>query len=277
MITLDGRSLTPAAVVQIARGTAEARISDEARERNAAAERLVRQLLERGDLIYGVTTGVGMLRSAPAASEGSGDFQWRLLRSHAGGGGAPLTVEVVRAAMAVRANQLGAGGAGVGDDLLDGLLAALRTGVTPFARELGSLGTGDLTVLAEIGLALGGEGDCWVGDDIVPAGHALAAHGLKPVSYGPRDGIAFMSSNAVSIGQAALVFNDASRLLESALGVAALATPRAGPPTHCRAWPWRSPPSSCWPCAPCAWQAAVPWAQESAGSTTPPPRASIPT
>ena len=124
--------------------------------------------------------------------------------------------------MAVRANQIGAGGAGIGDQLLDALLAALRAGITPFARELGSLGTGDLTVLAEIGLALGGEGECWVGDDVVPAAEALAAHGLTPVTYGPRDGIAFMSSNAVSIGQAALVFTDAVRLLESSLGVAAL-------------------------------------------------------
>ena len=124
--------------------------------------------------------------------------------------------------MAVRANQLGAGGAGVGDGLLDALLGALRADVTPFARELGSLGTGDLTVLAEIGAALGGEGDCWVGDDVVPAGEALAAAGLEPVHYGPRDGLAFMSSNAVSIGQAALVFHDARRLLDSALGVAAL-------------------------------------------------------
>ena len=94
--------------------------------------------------------------------------------------------------------------------------------MTPFARELGSLGTGDLTVLAEIGAALGGEGDCWVGDDVVPAADALAAAGLQQVTYGPRDGLAFMSSNAVSIGQAALVFHDASRLLDAALGVAAL-------------------------------------------------------
>lgn len=222
VITLDGRSLTPGAVVRIARGRADARIADVARERNAAAERLVRDLLDRGDLLYGVTTGVGVLRSAPSALEDPGDFQWRLLRSHAGGGGSPLGVEVVRAAMAVRANQLGAGGAGVGDALLDALLAALRAGVTPFAREVGSLGTGDLTVLAEIGLALGGEGECWVGDDVVPAAEALATHGLAPVRYGPRDGVGFMSSNAVSIGQAALVYNDASRLLESALGVSAL-------------------------------------------------------
>src|SRR4051794_510338 len=124
--------------------------------------------------------------------------------------------------MAVRVNQIGAGGAGVGEALVDALLGALRAGVTPLAREIGSLGTGDLTVLAEIGLALGGEGEGWVGDDVVPAAEALAAHGLEPVSFGPRDGIGFMSSNAVSIGQAALVFHDATQLLESALGVAAL-------------------------------------------------------
>ena len=227
-VILDGRTLTPAQVVAIARGRGQARLSGAARERNAAAERLVRRLLERGELLYGTSTGVGVLRESPAATEDPGDHQWRLLRSHAGGGGAPLTVEVVRAAMAVRANQLGAGGAGVGESLVDGLLGALREGVTPFAREIGSLGTGDLTVLAEIGTALGGEGQCWVGDEVLPAAEALAGAGLDPVTYGPRDGIGFMSSNAVSIGQAALVFHDASRLLESALGVAALSYEATG-------------------------------------------------
>jgi histidine ammonia-lyase len=57
---------------------------------------------------------------------------------------------------------------------------------------------------------------------VVPSAEALAAHGLQPVRFGPRDGIGFMSSNAVSIGQAALVYHDAGRLLESALAVSAL-------------------------------------------------------
>ena len=222
VIALDGRTLTPAGVVAIARRRARAELAPAARERNAAAEHLVRDLIERGDLLYGVTTGVGALRGQPTELEDPSHHQWRLLRSHAGGGGAPLATEVVRAAMAVRVNQLGAGGAGVGDGLLDALLGALRADVTPFARELGSLGTGDLTVLAAIGAALGGEGECWVGDEVVPAADALAAAGLAQVTYGPRDGLAFMSSNAVSIGQAALVFHDASRLLDAALGVAAL-------------------------------------------------------
>jgi histidine ammonia-lyase len=227
-LVLDGRSLTPQGVADVARGRAEVVLDEDARRRNLASERLVRTLLDRGELLYGVTTGVGSLRSVPSLLEDPGDFQWRLVRSHAGGGGAPLSVEVVRAAMAVRANQIGAGGAGVGDALLDGLVALLRTGVTPVVRELGSLGTGDLTVLAEIGLVLGGEGECWVGDDRVAAADALAAHGLAPLSYGPRDGIAFMSSNAASIGQAALVFHDASWILDAALGVAALSYEATG-------------------------------------------------
>src|SRR5215208_1258221 len=181
-VVLDGRTLTPAGVVAIARGRAQARVSAAARERNAAAERLVDELLDRGELLYGTSTGVGVLRSSPSALEDAGENQWRLVRSHAGGGGGALTVEVVRAAMAVRANQIGAGGAGIGEGLLDALLGALRAGVTPFARELGSLGTGDLTVLAEIGVALGGEGRCWVGDDAVPTAEAMEAHGLSPAT-----------------------------------------------------------------------------------------------
>src|SRR3954471_7788989 len=106
-------------------------MTPEARERNAAAGRLVDTLLRQGDLLYGVTTGVGALRAAPSALEDPRDHQWRLLRSQAAGGGAPLTVEVVRAAMAVPPNQTGACGAGIGEPLLDALLGALRAGVTP--------------------------------------------------------------------------------------------------------------------------------------------------
>jgi hypothetical protein len=64
------------------------------------------------------------------------------LRSHACGAGAVLWSESVRAAMATRANQIGAGGAGVANELLDALVACLNAGLSPFTRELGSLGTG---------------------------------------------------------------------------------------------------------------------------------------
>ena len=133
-----------------------------------------------------------------------------------------LTVPVVRAAMATRANQIGAGGAGVADELLDALVGALNAGLTPFTRELGSLGTGDLTNLADVALALLGEGRVWRGDDLIDAAQGLADAAIEPARLGPRDGLAFISSNAFSIGYAALLVVDARRLLDAWLTVAAL-------------------------------------------------------
>jgi histidine ammonia-lyase len=200
-VILDGCGLTPTAVDAVARGGERVELAGEARERNAAAARALDHLVARGEQVYGVTTGVGPFRTRPVSEDKRGDQQLRLLRSHASGAGPELPRERVRAAMVVRANQLGAGGAGVSDGLLDALVEALNADLTPVAHEIGSLGTGDLTVLAEIAIALI--------DEYAPA-------------LGARDGLGFMSSNAASAGHAALVAAAADRLLDGALRVAAL-------------------------------------------------------
>jgi histidine ammonia-lyase len=225
---LDGRSLTAAEVAAVAREGRPVELNEAARARNAAAADALARLARDGTPIYGVTTGVGALRSRKVPPRECEGHQLRLLRSHACGAGRPLAVDRVRAALVVRANQLGAGGAGVSDELLGALVAALNAGVVPFTRELGSLGTGDLTVLADIALALLGEGWAWRGDQLVPAGRALADAGLGAPRLGPRDGIAFMSSNAASAGDGALLAVDADRLLATGLAVAALSFLAAG-------------------------------------------------
>jgi histidine ammonia-lyase len=201
-VILDGRSLTFEAVEAVARGGAGVRIDDAAVERNAAAARALDELLARGEPVYGVTTGVGPFRTREVPPGERGEQQLRLLRSHAAGAGPLLRPEQVRAAMVVRANQLGAGGAGVSHALLTALVRALNDDFVPPAHEIGSLGTGDLTILAELALAL------------------IDEYSLR---LGPRDGIGFMSSNAASIGHAALVAASARRLLDGAQLVAALA------------------------------------------------------
>ena len=221
-VLLDGATLTPKGVARIARDGAPAQLDPAARERNDRAREAIAALLARGDELYGVTTGVGALRAYRVPKNRREQYSVRLLRSHACGAGDPLPATVVRAAMATRANQIGAGGAGVAAELLDGLVNALNAGLSPFTRELGSLGTGDLTNLADIGLALLGEGRMWRGDQLVDAGQALAEAGLEPARLGARDGLALMSSNAVSIGRAALLVVDARRLLDAWLCVAAL-------------------------------------------------------
>jgi histidine ammonia-lyase len=227
-VSLDGRSLTAADVAAVVRRGASVKLDSAARARNTVAASALAELLERGEPVYGVTTGVGGFRSREVPPAERSGQQLRLLRSHACGGGRLLAPELLRAAMVVRANQLAAGGAGVSDDLLGALVAAVNAGFVPVARELGSLGTGDLTILAEIALALLGEGRAWRGDARVSAELALEEAGLSPPLLGPRDGIAFMSSSAATIGHAALVAWDAERLFAASLRVAALSFIAAG-------------------------------------------------
>jgi len=228
VIVLDGATLTPAAVARIARDGAPVELSAAAQARNEAARRTVHAVLARGDELYGASTGVGPLR-AYRVDEGDRErHQIGLLRSHACGAGREIEDGLVRAAMATRANQLGAGGAGVSGELLDALVAALNAGIVPVTRELGSLGTGDLTALADIALALLGEGQVRHDGSVVGAAAALRAAGVAPGRLGPRDGLAFMSSNAVSIAHAALLVADAGALLDAWLTVAALSFEAAG-------------------------------------------------
>ena len=216
-IVLDGATLTSSDVAAVARGGATVELAPRARERNAQAREAIAALLERGEALYGATTGVGALRDRTIQASQRERFQWNLLRSHAVSAGRPLEPELVRAGMVVRANQLGAGGAGTAPALLDALLDALNSGITPLTRELGSLGTGDLPALADIALALLGEGQVWREGELIDA--PAPAH---PIELGLRDALGFMSSNAMTAGHAALLALDARALQERWLEIAAL-------------------------------------------------------
>jgi histidine ammonia-lyase len=217
MIVLDGATLNAVQVAAVARAREAVELAPEARARNSTARESIAALLERGEPLYGATTGVGALRDRAIGDSDREQFQWNLFRSHAISAGAPLPPVLVRAGMTVRANQLGAGGAGVAPELLDALLASLNADVIPFTRELGSLGTGDLGALAEIALALLGEGRVWSSGAPVDAPQPDRA-----IKLGLRDALGFMSSNAVTAGHAALVTVDARALHDAALTVAAL-------------------------------------------------------
>src|SRR5579862_129467 len=217
MIALDGTSLTPADVAAVARGREQVELTPGARARNAATREAIAAHLARGGALYGASTGVGALRDRPIEDAERGRFNWNLLRSHAVGAGPRVAPEVVRAGMVVRANQLGAGGAGVVAELLDALVQAINDGIAPVTHELGSLGTGDLPALADIALALMGEGEVWRGERVEPA-----ALPVPRIDLGLRDALGFMSSNALTLGQAALIKVDADALLSAWLAVAAL-------------------------------------------------------
>jgi histidine ammonia-lyase len=207
-VMLDGTSLTCEKLRHIARSSEPVAVTEAGLDRARRARDAVRVAVATQP-VYGRTTGVGANRSIRVRDGGHG---LRLLRSHAGGAGPLLAAPLARAMLAVRLNQLAAGGSGVDPALLTALAGVLNRGLIPPVRTVGAIGTGDLAALASTALCLIGERP-WLG--------GLGAT-LPPFALDPGDALAFMSSNAATIGEGALAAADLADLIAATPVVAAL-------------------------------------------------------
>jgi histidine ammonia-lyase len=209
VVRCDGQTLTCAGVSRLARGKALAEVTEAARVRVAEAARTAAEVAAWRE-VYGRTTGVGANRDQPVG-RADPDHGLRLLRSHAGGGGPLIAQELSTAMLVVRVNQIAAGGSGVDPGVLGPLLDGINAGLWVPVPKYGAIGTGDLTALAMAALCLLGERD-WL-----PHG------GIQPrFPLASADALAFLSSNAATIGEAALACCDLSVLVRAAVLVAAL-------------------------------------------------------
>jgi histidine ammonia-lyase len=111
---------------------------------------------------------------------------------------------------------------GVRRELLTLLVDALNAGVHPVVREVGSVGQGDLSEMADIGKVLIGVGSAEVGGRVLPGGEALAAAGLEPIELAPKEALALIAANGVTLGWGALVLCDVADLLDALQVTAAL-------------------------------------------------------
>jgi histidine ammonia-lyase len=209
-VALDGRRLSCAQVRSVAQGAATALVTRAGRQRAEAAARTAAALATVRD-VYGRTTGVGANRDQSVSPADLSDHGLRLLRSHAGGGGPLVAAELSRAMLVVRANQIAAGGSGVDPGVLGALLDGVNAGLSVPVPRYGAIGTGDLTALAVTALCLLGERD-WVPSPGPQPRFALAS----------ADALAFLSSNAATLGEAALACSDLAELLRAAIMIAAL-------------------------------------------------------
>jgi histidine ammonia-lyase len=224
MIELTATGLTPAKVVAVARGNAEAELAEEARQAMAESAAIVERLASSPEPAYGVSTGFGSLATTPIPAERREELQRALLRSHSAGMGEPVEREVVRAMMLLRARSLAMGYSGARPEVADTILALLNAGITPVVPEHGSLGaSGDLAPLAHCALALIGEGE--VTDDTGerrPAADALAEAGLEPLTLRAKEGLALINGTDGILGMLLLAIWDLRSFLRVADVTAAM-------------------------------------------------------
>lgn len=230
-LILDGASLTAARVVKAARDAKTViEIDAAAAQRLEAGFDLVMEAATQGSPVYGLTVGVGWNKDRPAFEIEDGkrvvsdellrlsrEFNRGQLRAHGGGFGESLPIEVVRASMVIRLNQMLTGMTGVQPAVADMYRNFLNEGITPVVPARGSIGQADITLASHIGLAMVGE---WYVDyqgKRMPAAEALAAAGISPISPVGKDFLSIISSNSLSAGRAALLSQDAERFLQQSI------------------------------------------------------------
>nr|WP_283216962.1 aromatic amino acid lyase [Streptomyces avermitilis]BBJ51395.1 hypothetical protein SAVMC3_40240 [Streptomyces avermitilis] len=248
IVVLDGCGIGVSDVVCLADGASRPVPGTEAMKRVEESWDAARQIAATGR-VYGRSTGVGANRNEDVPTEAAAGHGLRLLRSHAGAIGAELPARQVRAMLAVRVNQLLAGGAGLRPTVVTALCEALENGAYPVVNEFGSVGTGDIAALAQVGLALAGEhpwrraetsgglGSETSGGPGAGASGGRYAGGVRALRRGAsareigapepqlldnNDALALISSNALTLGQSALALHELRGLIGATQVVAAL-------------------------------------------------------
>jgi histidine ammonia-lyase len=254
-VTLDGRHMTVDQLVTIARGGAKVQLTDGARQRSLNAYKLLLEGARENIPIYYFNRGTGAGRQEvifsgdPLSPENKKLIEQNQLYAFRTGktfglGPEVQDEEIVRAMMAERVNTMTYEAAS--PQLTAMLLAFLNKDISPVVFSRGSPGEGDLPQMYQVAAAMVGVGDVYYQGARMSARQALAQAGLQPLEPFGADDAALASTNAYTMGQAALLVYDAKRMLDwsdlvlamDLNGMNSSVTPLSAPVQSARPFKW---------------------------------------
>lgn len=223
MLYIDGSSLSLKEAGTVIDGSRKVALSEDAIKKMEASRSFVERIVQKGEAVYGITTGFGKFSDVKIPKGEVLQLQENLIKSHACGVGKPFTREIVRAVMLLRANALAKGYSGIRVGTVDLLLQLLNRGIHPVIPEQGSLGaSGDLAPLAHMVLPMLGLGEVEYKGEVIPAKEALAKESLRPIRLLEKEGLALINGTQVMAAIAAYAWGKMRYLLSLADLVAAL-------------------------------------------------------
>ncbi|XP_044728768.1 histidine ammonia-lyase-like [Chrysoperla carnea] len=221
---LDGSSLSTDDLRQLGQGKYKIKLTQDSEENVLKSRKIVDKILEEKRVVYGITTGCGNFSRKVIDIIKLEQWQLNLIRSHAIGVGKPLSPEKTRMLLGLRINMLAKGYSGISLPTLQHMIQIFNASCLSWVPEQGTVGaSGDLAPLAHLALGMIGEGKMWspeTGWD--DAKIVLEAHNLKPVTLGPKEGIALINGTQLIASIGAEAVERACSIAKQADVVAAL-------------------------------------------------------
>ncbi len=215
-LIVDGSSLKLESIEFFLKENPLVTLSPDAKKKIIRSRKLIEEWVNKGEIIYGVTTGFGEFSNVIISKDKIEQLQENLILSHAVGCGEPLPPAIVKIMMLLRLNALAKGHSGVRLQTLDLLISMMNNNIIPVIPSQGSVGSsGDLVQLSHLVLAMIGKGKVQIIKDInssvtsernvKSAKTVLTRFGLQPVQLQAKEGLALINGTQMMTAFAAYI------------------------------------------------------------------------
>jgi histidine ammonia-lyase len=195
--------LTLHKIQDIATGVLKATIDKEAEEKIISSRKKVEIITKKDKAVYGINTGFGPLCDVQISPEETNQLQTNLLITHAVGVGENIDKRLSKIMMICKVHALCQGFSGVRLQLIERIIYFIENDLLPTVPKQGSVGaSGDLAPLSHLFLPLIGEGDFWIGTEIVPAKEVLKKHHLAPLELHAKEGLGLINGTQFILAHA---------------------------------------------------------------------------
>ena len=209
--------LTAARALAMASGELKGTLDEQARNLIQQSSSHVAEIVEKGDVVYGVNTGFGSLCTTIISAEDTQLLQENILKSHSVGVGAPIDIKLAKLMLILKLHSLAQGYSGIRLETLERILWHIDHDAIPVVPAQGSVGaSGDLAPLAHLFLPLIGLGFVNYKGETLATQSLFQSHNLAPLSLGPKEGLALINGTQFIAAHATLVVDRLHNCLSSA-------------------------------------------------------------
>ena len=215
--------LTAGMAMDIAKGTTALKVSPSIREKVITSWEIVQNIVDKGHPVYGINTGFGPLCTTKISKSETSILQTNILKSHSVGVGEPISDDIAKLMLILKAHSLAKGYSGIAEKTLDRIVWHIENDAIPVVPSQGSVGaSGDLAPLSHLFLPLIGLGKVNYKNKTMSTAELFEETGLESLVLGPKEGLALINGTQFIAAHAVKVVANLQSVLSQADIIAAM-------------------------------------------------------